>query len=165
MRDSEQLPGGLPKLVDLHLKSSSLHGVVEAVKINRSLIGEGVEKVVCLNGLHPSLLVPKDEVDPLVKVGTDVRALKGGAVLGDEVVRVGTPRGKRHIPDDLSILAGPKGEAVAVQEERGVREEELRDQLLWPWLRGGPVRQPRWQGEEEEVRPVRGKGWMGRRGL
>mmetsp|Transcript_26099 Transcript_26099/g.46402 ORF Transcript_26099/g.46402 Transcript_26099/m.46402 type:complete len:295 (+) Transcript_26099:871-1755(+) len=51
-------------------------------------------------------------------------------MLGDEVVRAGGPAGEDDVAHGLPVLTRAQREVVPVDEERGVGEEKLRDQLL-----------------------------------
>lgn len=54
----------------------SLDRVLNLVNVNRALIEEVVEDVVSLESLIPGLLVAKDQVYPLMKVGGHIVTFK-----------------------------------------------------------------------------------------
>lgn len=72
----KQLGRRLAKLADLRLNRGKVFGVGDGVKINRALVGEGVEDVEGIDGGRAALLGAKDEIDPLVQMPRDVVTLK-----------------------------------------------------------------------------------------
>jgi hypothetical protein len=76
VRDFEDLLGALPELVYLGLEGQLLHPVVDVVQADHPLVAHVVENVVRLDRLLASLLVPEDQVDPVVQVVGNVVAFK-----------------------------------------------------------------------------------------
>ena len=67
VRPREQLRGRLAEEHDLRLDGGA-HLRVEAVEVDRALVGEVVEDIQRLGGRPAALLAAEDEVDPQVQV-------------------------------------------------------------------------------------------------
>jgi hypothetical protein len=70
--DFEDLFGALSELVNLAFNTHLFDRILDLLDINHTFISEGMEKVERLDGLLASLLVPEDEVDPLVQMIRDI---------------------------------------------------------------------------------------------
>lgn len=68
--------GHLAKVADKPQDGALDQGVSDAAEIHPVTVEVGVEGVNCLHGGWPLLLVPKDEVYPVVEVGADEVALQ-----------------------------------------------------------------------------------------
>lgn len=78
------------------------------VDVNVALVEEVVEEVDAVHRRLAVLLVPEDEVDPLVQVLTDVVALQRLSVNADELARVLLgPRRQHHVAKLHAILLTP----------------------------------------------------------
>ena len=131
MRDLEDLFGTLPELVDLALDAHLFYGVLDLLDIDHALVGEGVEEVVGLDGLLPALLVPEDQVDPLVQVVRHVLGLQGFSVDLQVGVRVAVgPLRDLHVRHLLLVLPHAQVQVLVVLQEGGVREVELGNELF-----------------------------------
>lgn len=84
----EKLSWCLAEFGDLHFEGNPLYWVVHEFKIDTTLICHGVEEVQVVNR---SLLVAKDQVNPEMKVNTDVFTFQGGSVLLQEVLWGSSP--------------------------------------------------------------------------
>jgi hypothetical protein len=73
-----------------------------------------MEQIVSLQGGVSPLLAPEDEVNPEMQVLRHVVALKGLAVLLDEVLRGRGPRRQNHVVNRVRVMPPPQGKAVPV---------------------------------------------------
>src|SRR5277367_3805905 len=78
----------LPKVVDDANGRQTLHRVTDVVEIFCSLVREMMEHVDRLKSCLASLFVPEDEINPLVQILADIRALEGFTMLGDKNLRI-----------------------------------------------------------------------------
>ena len=69
-------------------RRQSLDRILDMVEVLCSVIGEVVEDVRRVHSRFSFLFGPKDEIDPLVEMSTDVWALECLPMLGDEDVRI-----------------------------------------------------------------------------
>lgn len=78
------------------------------VDVDVALVEEVVEEVDAVHRRLTVLLVPEDEVDPLVQVLTDVVALQRLSVHADELTRVlFGPRWQHHVAELHAVLLTP----------------------------------------------------------
>jgi hypothetical protein len=68
MWDKEYLFRALPKLIDLILECYFFDRVLLLLDVDHAFISQMEEQVVSLNGLLSPLLVPENEVNPLVQI-------------------------------------------------------------------------------------------------
>ena len=81
------------------------------------LISEVEEDVCGSLGGRPLLLAAEDEIDPLMQVGGDVLAFEGAALIRNEGLGGGGPRGQYDVIDTLVVLAHAEIEPRVVTEE------------------------------------------------
>ncbi len=68
MRALKQLLRSLTKVVDLSNGSLAFNRVSDGIHIHRPLVCEVVEHIVGCHGLRPSLLEPKDKINPFCEM-------------------------------------------------------------------------------------------------
>lgn len=105
MRTKEELFGSLSELVDLHEHRLTLHGVPDGLKVDLTLVSEGMEHchivshnnndnlyeqltIVGLDGLESALLVAKNQVNPLVQMRAHMLTLQRLPVLPDKILHI-----------------------------------------------------------------------------
>ena len=120
---------------------------------NCSLIEEMMEDIVCPESLLPSLLVAKDEVNPLVKMGRHIVTLKS-LVKGEKREEGRGKRGERGREGKGERGRGREGERGRGERGRergkGKREGEREG-------KGGEREREIGKGERERERGERGK--------
>lgn len=90
---------------DLRLEGHSFSGVGDFVEVDAVLVGEGVEDVHVLDCVSSPLLVPVDEVDPVVDVVRNVATLQPLPESGHEAVGVAAGPGRQfHVVDAQLVL-------------------------------------------------------------
>jgi hypothetical protein len=137
MRLCEQLCGGIPEFSNLGDKCSLLRWVGDLCKIHCAFIGEVVEQVVRVHGSLASLLVPKNEVDPVVNVFGHVLALQSLSTLFDEIAFRARPGRQLHIVHFVAILPHAQIQTTDVAQEAALSLQPIKlgDQLLHIVLR------------------------------
>ena len=70
---ARDLTGGLSKVVNHSLDSLALWLILDGIQVDCPLVGAVVEDVGGLNRRAAFLLVPEDQVDPMVEVRTDMQ--------------------------------------------------------------------------------------------
>lgn len=68
VRNFEDLFGTLSEFVDLALDTHFFDWVFDLFDVDHALVGERVEEVEGFDGFLPSLLVAKDQINPLMQV-------------------------------------------------------------------------------------------------
>jgi hypothetical protein len=76
----EDLLGALSELINLTLNTHFLNWVLDLFDVYHALVGKRVEKIEGLYRFLPSLLVPENQVNPLVQVLGNVLRLKGFSI-------------------------------------------------------------------------------------
>eukprot|EP00968_Pinguiococcus_pyrenoidosus_P013260 scaffold1199_cov265-Pinguiococcus_pyrenoidosus.AAC.31 len=130
MRLGHELARGLAEVIDLLLRRVLVLRVLDLVDVDTTLVGEIEEDVVGLLGRRTSLLVAKDQIDPLVKIAAHMLTLQRLLVKPDKLPWISLrPRRQHHTVHGVSILKRPEAELVAVQEHLR-HAEQLRNELL-----------------------------------
>lgn len=130
MRPYKHLMRCLSKVVNHTSKDSPLLCVRDAVQIGCSAVRQMMEDVEVLHGSFSSLLVPKDEIDPLVQILAHIRTLQCLSMLGDEYSWVTLGPGREFDMVNLGAVALSITKVVSVDvgQELG-QTEELGDKL------------------------------------
>jgi hypothetical protein len=76
MWDFEQLLWRLTELIDLDFHSRPLDWIRSVNCVEVPLIADWVEQVISLNRMLAPLLIPKNQVDPVVQVVGDILAFQ-----------------------------------------------------------------------------------------
>ena len=117
---ADDLRGVLSEMGDLRLEGHFLLGVADFLEVNAVLVGEGVEDIEVLNGFLAPLLVPINQVDPMVQVLRDVLALQFFPEPGDEEEGVlVAPLGEEDIVHCYLLLGEPVAVVIFVDEHLG----------------------------------------------
>jgi hypothetical protein len=89
--DFEQLFRSLSKLIDLDFQRGALDTVLYTNSFQVPLITHRVENVVRLYSIFTPLLIPKDQVNPVVEVFRNILAFQGLSMDLEEVCGVMSP--------------------------------------------------------------------------
>jgi len=118
MRLGEQLRRTLAEARNLRLGSLAQHGIGDLLEIHGSFVRQVVKDVLGLDGVRATLLVSKDQIDPVVKMQRNILALERHSLDTNKLLgRALGPRRKRHIIDRHAILHLSQVEFVTVLEE------------------------------------------------
>ena len=129
VRPRDQLRRRLPEELDLLLHRRSVLRV-EALEVDGAFVRQIVEDVQVLLRVLPVLLVPEDQIDPLVEMCGHVLRLERFAVEPHELIRRSVrPRWEPDVAEGVAPLRRAEAEVVGVAEKVG-EVEELGDQFL-----------------------------------
>lgn len=117
MGRTEQLRGALSKLLNLRFDGGLLTRVSNAFYLDAALVREVVVDIVRSQGRGTLLLVPEDQVDPLVQMSRDIVRLEGLDVRADIIPRATRPGRQHDVVETLSAVAMTQVESFGIDEE------------------------------------------------
>mmetsp|Transcript_18552 Transcript_18552/g.59066 ORF Transcript_18552/g.59066 Transcript_18552/m.59066 type:complete len:288 (-) Transcript_18552:3653-4516(-) len=119
---AEQMQRALAEVGNLQLRRMSNGGILDRIDVHGAMVSEVVKHVVRLNCGRPALLIPEDEVDPMVQVLGYKLRLERLPLLRHEILWRRCPRWKSHCAHFETVLGGPQRKRIVVAQEAWIVE-------------------------------------------
>ena len=124
MRLGKHLVGSLSEIVDDSSDNSPFLRISYIVQIDGTVVGEVMEDVQVLDRSVTSLLVPKNEIDPIMELFRDVWALQSLSMLRNKDFRISFgPPGQYYVVHLAPVLTPAEVVPVSVGQKLWETEE------------------------------------------